>query len=167
MVAAIISASASASASAFISAASAVAASAVVAAASAGAVTSVALVRARGRLGSRGISLFCAVFAIDKFAVSFRCVTTKYGMGGGLEPTTQAGVRGGSALATVFERAAVHWTFDVVNQIEETPEVTCGEVVTDALENVEDLVIRDPAVVVLIGIFMEFSEDLVKGHHLL
>jgi len=88
-------------------------------------------------------------------------------MGGGLEPTTQAGVRGGSALATVFERAAVHWTFDVVNQIEETPEVTCGEVVTDALENVEDLVIRDLAVVVLIGIFMELSEDLVKGHILL
>lgn len=88
-------------------------------------------------------------------------------MGGGLEPTTQAGVFGGSALATIFERATVHWTFDVVNQVEETTEVTCGEVVSDALENVEDLVVRYPAVVVLIGLFVECSEDLVNGHHFL
>lgn len=55
----------------------------------------------------------------------------------------------------------------MVNQVEETAEVAGGEVVSDALENVEDLVVGDLAVVVFIGLFVECSEDLVNGHHFL
>lgn len=127
----------------------------------------VALSGARGWLGSVGsMVLLGAPGAIDKFAIAAGAtaeVPAEWVVPAGLrEPTTQAGVLDPSALATVLECAAVHWAFDFVDHVEELTEVAGGQVVAYALDNVQDLVVGDAAVVVGVGLLVEGGKGLLE-----
>ena len=90
---------------------------------------------------------------IDKFAGAFglryvtaeRIVILSLGL---FEPPTETGVCGRSALATVLVFTTVHGSFDFVDHVQERAEVAGGEVVAHALENVQDLVVRDVAIAI-------------------
>ena len=80
------------------------------------------------------------------------------------EPTAQAGVFHISALATVMVFAAVNRAVEFVDHVEEIAEVAGAEVVAHALENVQDFVVRDPAIVVPVGLLVERLHGLHHGH---
>ena len=90
--------------------------------------------------------------AIDKFAGAFGLPVPAERIGalslGLFEPPTETGVCDRSAVATVLVFTAVNGSFDFVDHVEERAEVAGGEVVAHALENVQDLVVRDVAIVV-------------------
>jgi len=130
-------------------------------------VFTLALIRAGRGLGSVcSIVLLSAPSAVHKFAVSARATadvpTERVAMAALREPTTQAGVFHIRALATVLVYTAVHGTFDFVDHVEERTKVAGREVVAHALENVQDLVIRDGAVVVFIGLLVERGKGLFE-----
>jgi len=68
--------------------------------------------------------------------------------GGLSEPTAQASVANQSAVAAVVVFAAVDRAVEFVDQVQEATEVAGGEVVAHALENVQDLVVRDVAIAI-------------------
>jgi len=126
-----------------------------------------ALIAARGQLV--GVLVLLGIHrAIHEFAVAFRLgVVSAERIVSALvhrEPTTQAGVFDVSALATVLVFAAVNRAMELVDQVEESAEVACGQVVADALENVQDLVVGDLAVVVSVGLFVECLHCLHDRH---
>jgi len=126
-----------------------------------------ALIAARGQLVGVGV-LLGTHGAIHEFAVTFRLgvVSTERTVRALVhrEPTTQTGVFDVSALATVVEFAAANRAFELVDHVEESAEVALGEVVADALENVQDLVVGDLAVVVSVGLFVECLHCLHDRH---
>jgi len=128
-----------------------------------------ALIAARVDFESVGV-LLGAVGAIDKFAVTFRLnvpaeriVVLSVGLP---EPAAKAGVFRCSAVTTVLVDAAVDWSMEFVDHVKEAAEVAGGEVVADALENVQDLVVGDLAVVVRVGLLEQRCKGLLSGHHL-
>jgi len=82
------------------------------------------------------------------------------------EPTAQASVADHGALATVVVFAAVNRAVEFVDKVQETTEVTGREVVAHALENVQDLVVGDLAVVVPVGLLVKRLQGLHHGHSL-
>jgi len=97
-------------------------------------------------LGTIGaIHEFARAFRLLRLVPAERIVVVMLGL---REPTTQAGVFHISALATVMVFTAVNRAFESVDRIKENPKVAGGEVVAHALENVQDLVVGDVAIVV-------------------
>merc|ERR1712051_542642 len=115
-------------------------------------------------LGTHGaIHEFARAFRLCCLVPAERIVAFMLGLP---KPTTQAGVFHISALATVMVYTAVHRAFESVDRIKENPKVAGGEVVAHALENVQDLVVGDPAIVVPVGLLVERLHGLHHGHPL-
>merc|ERR1719305_734465 len=113
-------------------------------------------------LGTIGaIHEFARAFRLLRLVPAERIVVVMLGL---REPTTQAGVFHISALATVMGFTAVNRAFEFVDQVEESAEVAGAEVVAHALENVQDLVVGDPAIVVRVGLLVERLYGLHHGH---
>merc|ERR1712127_514606 len=130
-----------------------------------------ALSGARGRLVGVGAPA-AGHGAIDEFAAASaladntaeRVAAALRGLG---EPTAQASVADHGALATVLVLAAVDWAVELVDQVQETTEVARREVVAHALEDVQDLVVGDLAVVVPVGLLVKRLQGLHHSHSLL
>ena len=127
-----------------------------------------ALTRASGRREVFTITLLSIVAAIDEFTDAIVSeVSAERWHRIAREPTAKASVLRHSAWGAVFEFSAVHRAFDFIYHVQERAEVAGGEVVAHALENVQDLVVRDVAIVVWIGLLVECGEGLFDWHRLL
>jgi len=120
------------------------------------------LVRVLVLLGTHGaIHEFARAFRLFRLVPAERIVVVMLGL---REPTAQAGVFHISALATVMVFAAVNRAVEFVDHVEEIAEVAGAEVVAHALENVQDFVVGDPAIVVPVGLLVERLHGLHHGH---
>jgi len=119
------------------------------------------LVRVLVLLGTHGaIHEFARAFRLFRLVPAERIVVVMLGL---REPTAQAGVLHISALATVVVYTAVNRAFEFVDHVEESAEVAGGEVVAHALENVQDFVVGDVAIVVPVGLLVERLHGLHHG----
>merc|ERR1719478_2017890 len=113
-------------------------------------------------LGTHGaIHEFARAFRLFRLVPAERIIVAMLGLS---EPTAQAGVFHISAPATVMVFAAVNRAVEFVDHVEENPKVAFGEVVAHALENVQDLVVGDAAIVVPVGLLVERLHGLHHGH---